>query len=81
MTKLFYSYRDGKVYMLHKNCPLELLMDKQVSGGSGLLIYASEEAFEIVEYMYGKESGYTSKVHPRTVEPLLAIMLTKVGEK
>lgn len=80
MAKLFYSYRDGQVYMLHKYCPLELLMNEQISGGNGLLIYASEEAFEIVEYMYGKESGYAIKVRPRTAEPLLGIIL-KVGEK
>lgn len=81
MTKLFYSYRDGQVYMLHKYCPLELLMDKQISGGNGLLIYASEEEFEIVEYMYGKESGYAIKVHPKTAGPLHGIILKKVGEK
>lgn len=81
MTKLFYSYRDGQVYMLHKYCPLELFMDEQISGGDGLLIYASEEAFEIVEYMNGKETGYTTKVRPRTAEPLNGVMLTKVGEK
>lgn len=81
MAKLFYSYRDGQVYMLHKYCPLELLMDKQISGGNGLLIYASEEAFEIVEYMHGKESGYAVEVRPRTAEPLLGIILKKVGEK
>lgn len=28
MGKLFYSYRDGEVYILHKCCPLELLMDE-----------------------------------------------------
>lgn len=81
MTKLFYSYSDGQVYMLHKYCPLELLMDEQISGGDGLLIYASEETFEIVEYMNGKETGYTTKVRPRTAEPLNGVMLTKVGEK
>lgn len=80
MTKLFYSYRDGQVYMLHKYCPLELLMDEQISGGGGLLIYASEEAFEIVEYMNGKETGYTT-VRTRTAEPLNGVILTKVGEK
>lgn len=48
MGKLFYSYRDGEVYILHKRCPLELLMDEQ-AGGDGLLIYASKELFEIVE--------------------------------
>lgn len=69
MGKLFYSYRDGEVYILHKCCPLELLMDEQ-AGGNGLLIYASKELFEIVEYMDGKESGFTLVVNPKTSEPL-----------
>lgn len=84
MTKLFYSYRDGQVYMLHKYCPLELLMDEQISGGDGLLIYANEVAFEIVEYMNGKETGYTTKVHPIMRFIWFRIngrMLTKVEEK
>lgn len=73
MGKLFYSYRDGDVYILHKSCPLELLMDEQ-AGGDGLLIYASKELFEIVEYMDGKESGFTIVVNPKTSEPLSGIM-------
>jgi hypothetical protein len=73
MGKLFYSYRDGEVYILHKSCPLELLMDEQ-AGGNGLLIYASKELFEIVEYMDGKESGFTLVVNPKTSEPLSGIM-------
>lgn len=73
MGKLFYSYRDGEVYILHKCCPLELLMDEQ-AGGNGLLIYASKELFEIVEYMDGKESGFTIVVNPKTREPLSGIM-------
>lgn len=81
MPKLFYSYRDGQVCMLHKHCPLELLMDEQISGGDGLLIYASEEEFELVEYMNGKETAYTTKVRPRTAEPLNGCMLKKVEEK
>lgn len=81
MVKMFYSYRDGQVYVLHKHFPLELLMVEQICSGDGLLIYASEEAFEIVEYMNGKETGYTTKVRPRTAEPLNGVMLTKVGEK
>lgn len=68
MARLFYSYRDGEVYILHKCCPLELLMDEQA--GDGLLIYASKELFEIVEYMDGKESGFTNRVKPKTSEPL-----------
>lgn len=73
MGKLFYSYRDGEVYILHKSCPLELLMDEQ-AGGNGLLIYASKELFEIVEYMDGKEIGFTLVVNPKTSEPLSGIM-------
>lgn len=69
MVKLFYSYRDGEIYLLHKCCQLELLMDEQ-AGGDGLLIYASKELFEIVEYMDGKESGFTTRVKPKTSEPL-----------
>ena len=73
MVKLFYSYRDGEVYILRRCCPLELLMDEQ-AGGDGLLIYASKELFEIVEYMDGKESGFTTRVKPKTSEPLSGIM-------
>ena len=73
MGKLFYSYRDGEVYILHKCCPLELLMDEQ-AGGDGLLIYASKELFEIIEYMDGKESGFTTRFKPKTSEPLIGIM-------
>lgn len=73
MGKLFYSYRDGEVYFLHKRCPLELLMDEQ-AGGNGLLICASKELFEIVEYMDGEESGFTTRVKPKTSEPLSVIV-------
>lgn len=69
MARLFYSYRDGEVYILHKRCPLELLMDEQ-AGSNGLLIHASKELFEIVEYMDGEESGFTTRVKPKTSEPL-----------
>lgn len=72
MSRLFYSYRDGEVYILHKRCPLELLMDEQA--GDGLLIYTSKELFEIIEYMDGKESGFTTRVKPKTSEPLSGIM-------
>jgi hypothetical protein len=73
MGKLFYSYRDGEVYILHKCCPLELLMEEQ-AGGDGLLMHASKELFEIIEYMDGKESGFTTRVKPKTSEPLIGIM-------
>lgn len=79
MGKLFYSYRDGEVYILHKCCPLELLMDEQ-AGGDGLLIYASKELFEIIEYMDGKESGFTTRIKPKTSEPLSGIMFDMVRD-
>lgn len=69
MVKLFYSYRDGEVYILHKRCLLGQLMDEK-AGGDGLMIYASKEVFEIVEYMDGNESGFTTRVKPKTSEPL-----------
>ena len=61
MVKLFYTYNDGNVYMLHEHCPLELLMEEH-TGGDGLLILASKKVFEIVEYIDGVESGFTTKV-------------------
>lgn len=73
MVKLFYSYRNGDVYILHKRCLLGQLMDEK-AGGDGLMIYASKEVFEIVEYMDGEESGFTTRVKPKTSEPLSGIM-------
>lgn len=73
MVKLFYSYRDGEVYILHKRCLLGQLMDEK-AGGDGLMIYASKEVFEIVEYMDGNESGFTTRVKPKTSEPLSGTM-------
>lgn len=64
MVKLFYSYQDGSVYVLHEHCPLELLMDEH-TGGDGLLIFASKGVFEIVEYIDGAESGFTTRVMPK----------------
>lgn len=64
MVKLFYSYHDGSVYVLHKHCSLELLMKEQ-TGGDGLLIFASKGVFEIVEYIDGVESGFTTRVMPK----------------
>lgn len=73
MGRLFYSYRDGEMYILRELCPLELLMDEQ-AGGDGLLICASKELFKIVEYMDGEESGFTARVKPKTSEPLSETM-------
>lgn len=70
MGKLFYSYRDGEVCILHKSCPLELLMDGKESGFtlvvnpktseplSGIMFYmdnAANEFFEYVSTVTGKK--------------------------
>lgn len=73
MVKMFYSYNDGNVYMLHEHCPLELLMEKH-TGGYGLLILASKKALEIVEYIDGVESGFTTRVMPKVKEPVNGLM-------
>lgn len=72
MVKLFYSYQDGSVYLLNKHCPLELLMEEH-TGGDGLLIFASKSAFEIVEYINGVESGFTTRLVPKVKEPVNGI--------
>lgn len=73
MVKMFYSYNDGNVYMLHEHCPLELLMEEH-TGGDGLLILASKKALEIVEYIDGVESGFTTRVMPKVKEPMNGLM-------
>lgn len=73
MVKLFYSYHDGSVYMLHEHCTLELLMEEH-SGGDGLLIFADKKVFEIVEYIDGVESGFTTRLVPKVKEPVNGYM-------
>lgn len=73
MVKLFYSYHDGSVYMLHEHCTLELLMEEH-SGGDGLLIFADKKVFEIVEYIDGVESGFTTRLVPKVKEPVNGFM-------
>ena len=73
MVKLFYSYHDGSVYMLHKHCTLELLMEEH-AGGDGLLIFADKKVFEIVEYIDGVESGFTTRLVPKVKEPVNGFM-------
>ena len=60
MATLFYSFHDGEVYTLHKHCDLKTLMNEQ-AGGDGVLIYATKDVFEIVEYRNGRETGYTTR--------------------
>lgn len=68
MVRMFYSYQDGDVYFITKKCGLELLMDEQ-AGDNGLLIIADEDVFEIVEYLNGVESGFTTKIRAKKAVP------------
>ena len=45
------------------------------------MIYASKEVFEIIEYMDGNESGFATRVKPKTSEPLSGIMFSTVTGK
>lgn len=69
MVKMFYSYNDGSVYVLHKRCPLDVLMGEH-TGGDGLLIFASRSMFEIVEYIDGIESGFRTRLMPKVNKPM-----------
>lgn len=69
MVKMFYSYSDGDIYVLHERCPLDLLMGEH-TGGDGLLIFASKSMFEIVEYIDGIESGFRTRLMPKVKRPV-----------
>lgn len=73
MVKMFYSYNDGNVYLLHEHCPLELLMEEH-AGGDGLLIFAWKRLFEIVEYIDGVESGFATRLKHKVKEPVNGFM-------
>lgn len=73
MVKMFYSYSDGGIYVLHERCPLDVLM-KEHTGGDGLLIYANKDMFEIVEYIDGIESGFRTRLMPKVKKPLSGCM-------
>ena len=61
MARLFYSYKDGELYVLHQHCSLATLMDEQ-SAFDGLLIHARKGMFEMVEYINGKEHKFKTKM-------------------
>lgn len=61
MTRLFYSYMDGRIYLLSEKCDLETLMKEQ-AGDCGILICASKGLFEMVEYDNGQETRFKTTV-------------------
>lgn len=73
MAKIYCSFSDGDIYILHDNCDLKTLMDEQ-AGYNGVLICVSKGVFEMVEYVDGEESGFTTRVNPKTSKPLSGTM-------
>lgn len=73
MAKIYCSFSDGEIYVLHDNCDLKTLMDEQ-AGGDGILIRVSKGLFEMVEYVDGKETSFTTRVNSKTSKPLSGIM-------
>lgn len=60
MTKMFYSFDDGTLYHLHERCNLEMLMKEQCTQ-NGVLIYAENDKFELVEYNGGAEVEFNTR--------------------
>lgn len=60
MTKMFYSFDDGTLYHLHERCNLETLMKEQCTQ-NGVLIYAENDKFELVEYNGGNEVEFDTR--------------------
>lgn len=67
MTKIYCSFSDGNIYVLHENCDLKTLMNEQ-AGYDGMLICMSKGLFEMVEYVDGEENGFTTYVSTVTGE-------------
>lgn len=52
MGKMFYSYDNGQLYMLHDKCTLRTLMKEQATE-NGMLIHSCYGLFELIEYIGG----------------------------
>ena len=53
MARLFYSFDDGQMYHIMRQCPLQTLLDEQAID-KGLLIESSRGRVEITVYRSGK---------------------------
>ena len=78
MTKMFYSFDDGNLYHLHQHCDLETLMHEQFTQ-NGVLIYAEDDKFELVEYNGGREVEFDTRFLVRT--DVGTVVLRKVEDK
>lgn len=61
MGKMFYSYDDGQLYMLHGECTLRTLMKEQATE-NGMLIHTCEGLFELVEYIGGRPVEFDTRL-------------------
>lgn len=61
MGKIFYSYDDGQLYMLHGDCTLRTLMKEQDTE-NGMLIHTCESFFELVEYIGGSPVEFDTRL-------------------
>ena len=61
MGKMFYSYDDGQLYMLHGECTLRTLMKEQATE-NGMLIHTCESLFELVEYIGGNPVEFDTRL-------------------
>lgn len=81
MTKMFYSFDDGNLYHLHPHCNLETLMHEQFTQ-NGVLIYAEDDKFELVEYNGGREVEFDTRFLLRTDDGTLVFRKSReVTEK
>lgn len=61
MGKMFYSYDNEQLYMLHGECTLRTLMKKQATE-NGMLIHTCENLFELVEYIGGSPVEFDTRL-------------------
>ena len=81
MTKMFYSFDDGSLYQLHQHCDLETLMHEQFTQ-NGVLIYAEDDKFELVEYNGGREVELDTRFFVRTDDGIIVFRKSReVAEK
>lgn len=75
MTKMFYSFDDGNLYFLTHRCNLKTLMHEQFTQ-NGILIYAEDGCFELVEYNGGREVEFDTRFLVRTDEGTIVFRKT-----
>lgn len=60
MTKMFYSFDDGRLYYLDNHYTVDILMHEKHTQ-NGVLIYADYDKLELVEYNNGNEVEFDTR--------------------